>query len=297
MGLNFTKTSEPRNNRRRFVPMGEIVEARVVLSTIGGIAPAPSLVFATTTLNQKVVNFLKANVGKRIGSGECADVATEALRVAGAKFIQGATSGNPNATGPDSPKSGDYDWGSLLKVVEFKGGRVVDSSPSIKLQPGDVIQYRNAVFKSGNSTSTATHHTAVVAAVDSLGRVTQVYQQNISSSGVKGVNRTLTLSSLDLSKLTGGWVRIYRPETRSGRSGLYEVSIVNNSSVGQSIVSGNSKFTFTAANTTGSYKTIWWTGSSAPKVTLNGKTFTLATGAGYQITGSGGSLTLSKLPA
>lgn len=296
--LFFTRKGPARRGlRHRFVPGAEIVEARVVLSTLGAAIPSASVALAAQTLNQKVVAFLKANVGKRIGSGECADVATEALRVAGAKFIKGSPSRNPNATGVDSPGTGDYDWGSLVKVVEYKSGRVVDSSPSTKIKPGDVIQYRNAVFKNGSSTSTATHHTAVVAAVDSQGRVTQVYQQNISSSGVKGSNRTLTVSSLDLSKLKGGWVRIFRPETRSSRGGLYEVTIVNNSTTSQSIYSGSSRYALTAANTTGSMTSIWWMGGSAPKVTLNGKNYTLVTGAGYQITGSGSSLKLSRLSA
>lgn len=237
---------------------------------------------ARATINQKIVDFLSARVGKRIGGGECAHLATEALRVAGAKFVD---------IGKDSPSSGDYDWGTLVKVVQYKGGKVVDSNPSAAVKPGDVLQYRNATFSTG---SKATHHTSVVAAVDSKGRPTKVYEQNIGNSGVKGVNRTVSLRNFDLSKLTGGWVRVYRPEARSNASGRYEFTLVNNSSSSQQITLFNNTFTLTSSNTAGSYVSFWATGG-APTLTLNGKTYTLAHGAGYEITGSGSSATLRKL--
>lgn len=307
----MTRTVRARRQRTAFLPALDRLEGRVVLSsaTIAGAIRSPAIVekaasffsikfppirpikfppirppSVNASLNQRVAAYLAQNVGKRLGGGECAHLASESLRVAGAKF------GN---VGPDSPGSGDYVWGTLVKTVEFKVGTAVDSRPSSALQPGDVLQYRNTTFSTG---SKATHHTSVVAAVDSSGRVTKVYEQNLGNGGVKGVNRTVTLRPLDLSKLTGGFVRAYRPIARTAQTGHYEFTITNNAATSQTLDLLGKSFTLTSSNTTNSYATYTASGSR-PSLTLNGKSFALDDGAGYQIVGSGKSITLQKLSA
>jgi hypothetical protein len=288
----FDKASTNRRKKPAFVPMVDGLEQRLVLTAqplAHAAVVAHPVVHALSTvssLNQKVVKFLASKVGSRIGGGECAHIATEALRVAGAKFVQIAN---------DNPASGDYVWGSLVKIVTAKNGKAVDSAPSAAVQPGDIIQYRNAKFSAGNTVvrssagSFASHHTSVVAAVDSLGRPTKVYEQNFN-----GV-RTMAVHAINLSRLTGGWLRIYHPVARPNVSGRYEFTIVNNSSSRQTITVNGKPKTLTPANTAGSYTSYWATGGQ-PSLTLNGNSpYKLDNAAGYQIVGSGSAATLKKL--
>src|SRR5262245_52498835 len=133
--------------RLRFRPRLDRLEDRAVPAVV---ADAPQVRVETQTINDRVVAYLDARLGRRVGGGECAHAVTEALRAAGARFIRPA----------DSPNPGDYVWGSLVKVITPGG----DSAPGVACKPGDIIQYRNARFSNGMY---ATHHTAIVAAVDS----------------------------------------------------------------------------------------------------------------------------------
>lgn len=252
-------------------------------------APAPIQVTATPTptpatvapsLNQQVVAYLVQKLGQRVGSGECADLAVQALRVAGAKFANIA---------PDSPSPGDYVWGTLVKVEAAQGGQVVDSAPGAAIQPGDILQFHGTTFANG---VTATHHTAVVAAVDAAGRVTQVFQQNITSNGGPA-NRTDTLSPLDLAGLTGGTVAVYRPIARVATPGSTTFSVVNNATTPETVALSGLVVTLTGANTTGSSMT--FTANGPTQVVVNAQAIAASDGAGYQILGSGPATTLAPM--
>src|SRR5689334_13502000 len=68
---------------------------------------------ATPALNQRVVDFVKSKVGKKVGAGECWDLAAEALNTAGARW------------------DGLYGFGEL---VDWKKAEVY---------PGDIVQFEN----------------------------------------------------------------------------------------------------------------------------------------------------------
>src|SRR5690606_2477589 len=120
------------------------------------------------SIGELMVAFLKANEGKRIGGGECAHLATEALRVSGANF-----------TRKNSNSATDYIWSDhLVSKVEGTDRGPVYSDPSARFLPGDVVQFVEARFRGG---SVVPHHTAVVAEVDGKGRITQVYEQNVGA--------------------------------------------------------------------------------------------------------------------
>jgi hypothetical protein len=51
---------------------------------------------------------------------------------------------------------------------------------SARCQPGDLLQFQNVTLSNG---WLASQHTAIVAAVDDLGRPTQVYEQNVGVNG------------------------------------------------------------------------------------------------------------------
>src|SRR5687768_10005145 len=90
--------------RLRSRPQIHRLEDRAVPAVV---APAATMLVQTPTINEKVAAYLDAHLGQRVGGGECAHAATEALRAAGARFIRPA----------DAPKPGDYVWGSLVKVL------------------------------------------------------------------------------------------------------------------------------------------------------------------------------------
>ena len=244
------------------------------------------------TLNSKVATFLAGKVGTRVGGGECAHAASEALRVAGAEFTNADL-------GPDSPAAGDYVWGTLVKSISIVNGKWTDSQPASKLLAGDIIQYRNTKFVYPTSTSTATQHTSIVATVNTAGSATFVYEQNFN--GIRSVRK----NSIDLTKLASGYLRIYRPKARVNRTGQTKFSITNNRTSSQTITmlvgtSNLGSFSLTSANTLASYQLRWvtLTGTTLP-VTLrlsNGASVSVANAGGYEIyTTSAGAAAIRKL--
>ena len=152
-------------------------------------------------LGAAVLKFVKAKVGEKVGDGECATLVARALEAAGAK-----TTADFGVTGDD----GDYVWGTPVeKPADAK--------------PGDVIQYRDAVFVTktttklpggGTQTRTATrtvaHHTSVVAA--NLGGKLTVYEQNVGTADATDAARKVVQeNALDLADKTEGKVWVYRP--------------------------------------------------------------------------------------
>ena len=244
------------------------------------------------TLNSKASTFLAGKVGTRIGGGECAHAATEALRAAGAEFT-------PADLGADNPSPGDYVWGTLLKTVSGVGGKMTDSASATKLQPGDIIQYRNTKFVYPTYWTTTSQHTSIVATVNTAGSPTFVYEQNFNNV------RTLRKNSIDLTKLAAGYVRVYRPKLRVSRIGQTKFTLTNNMTSSQSVsirvgASTLGSSTLTAANTLTSYQIRWVTitGSATP-ITLrlaNGQILTVTSAGGYEIyKTSAGAAALRKL--
>jgi hypothetical protein len=146
-------------------------------------------------IGEKVVQFCKDNMGKMIGDGECGTLAVKAMEAAGAK---------PFHMYKENPGNGDFVWGEPVYALEFKDGKRKRDPADGKARPGDVVQYRDAVFRGASSIFLAQHHTAVVAEVKPNG-VLIVYEQNIA--GKKEVAR----STLRTNELAGGWIRVYRP--------------------------------------------------------------------------------------
>jgi hypothetical protein len=236
-----------------------------------GVTSALSL--TGQTVNDRIVSYLASHLGQRVGGGECAHLAVEALRASGARF------------GWLTSTTLDYAWGTLLTRVTGYATGAVYGVPTATFRPGDVIQYTNAHFRDG---TWATHHTAIVAAVDGNGRVTAVYQQNFN--GVRGV----TQQSLDLSQLVSGYVKVYRPLARTAVAGRYQFTVVNNTGGSAGVVERagvSSSYTLTGANTAGSYGIRTWTtyGGVRPTIVVAGHAIAATDGAAYEVynTGSG----------
>jgi hypothetical protein len=288
--------------RHRFRPAVERLETRTTpahFSTTGALtAPAlPNVLVGTpaqsAAIGQRMVAFLQSRLGVRLGGGECAHLASEALRVAGGQFFQ---------ISPDNPRPGDYVWGSLVTVISAQHGQVTDSNPSAPVLPGDIIQYRNAVFANH---AVAEHHTSVVAAVGAGNLPTQVYQQNVGlalRSGTRTIRYTVR-QRLNLKGLRAGWVRIYRPLPRLDIPGLYQFTLVNNTgspvTVG-TFAGGTPVFTLplAKANTANSYTVaaVTTSGSARPTLGVSGTSVPIVNGGGYEVyTTQGGGQGIRRL--
>ncbi len=151
-------------------------------------------------LNQKVLAFAKDNLGKKVGDGECATLAVQALREAKAK---------PWFVSPE----GEYIWGKLVRTVTPKtnlGGEAL---------PGDIVQFRDVTTagKIGGTTIEASYslHTAIVAAVKDDGKVLELLHQNYGEVQAKDEDRRkVQRSTLRFEDLKKGTIKIYRPAPR-----------------------------------------------------------------------------------
>src|SRR6185369_10312512 len=94
-------------------------------------AEALSLTANVPTFNKKVVEFCRSNFDKKVGGGECAQLATVALENVGAK------------------RSGVYTWGREMDERE-------------PVLPGDILQLELVKLKQGEFSRGFHHHTAVV---------------------------------------------------------------------------------------------------------------------------------------
>lgn len=133
----------------------------------------------TPALNKQIVAFVDKHMGKKIGRGECWDLAKYSLNEAGAKWDKA-----------------------------FKYGKPVDPKKD-EVFPGDFIQFENVKVQfekdGGIHTETMTQHTAVVYKVKAPG-VYVIAHQNNAFSG-----RKMGTSELDLATVKRGKLKFYRP--------------------------------------------------------------------------------------
>ncbi len=141
-------------------------------SAIGKEEPLPPT-------NQKVLEYVNTVIGKKVGAGECWDLANEALTFAQAKWTFPNTFGKP------------YDY------------------KKSQIMPGDLIQLSNVTIESrkGNSVSTITmaKHTAIVYSVGENGKI-KVAEQNFNNI------RKIVLNDWNLPDVKKGKLQFYRPQ-------------------------------------------------------------------------------------
>jgi hypothetical protein len=129
-------------------------------------------------LNQSVLGYVQTVMDQQVGSGECWDLADQALNRVGASW-DGA----------------------------FAFGQPVDGQQAL---PGDIIQFKGVKLtyeKDGYTyVETMKQHTAIITEVISPG-VFRMAHQNTASWG-----RKVGESELDLGTVTKGKVMIYRPQ-------------------------------------------------------------------------------------
>ncbi|MBD80145.1 MAG: hypothetical protein CL840_14625 [Crocinitomicaceae bacterium] len=130
-------------------------------------------------LNQKIIEFVDSKIKKKVGRGECWDLAFEALSSTDAKW------------------DGQYKFG---KEVFYRSECIF---------PGDIIQFERVKIKYEKDGITyngeMAHHTAIIYEVKEIGVYTLAHQ-NTAFSG-----RKVGLSELDVKNISKGKFKIYRP--------------------------------------------------------------------------------------
>ncbi len=239
-----------RRRRPAYLPFVGSLESRVVLS-----------------INTLVLEFAQAHLGEQVGSGQCADLASEALRVAGADFAV------------DDPGNGDYIWGTLIATITPGN----DSNPTVPCVPGDIIQYQNVTLADG---STAAHHTSIVAAVNANRRPTYVYEQNVNGN----LTDVYDSSVINAQTVEQGTIHIYQPVPRVDSPGEVQFTVTNDTSNAQTVTlyeNGTAEFSdsLNAYQTLGSYFYLWVTSNPPATWTIGvgGQQIPLNNAAGYEV--------------
>ena len=171
---NVRSTSQQqRQDKSVLEAVGETAEALEEIS-----APRPPQ-GPLSELQREVVNFAADNIGRRVGRGECWDLADRALRAAGAEPPRGYTFG--------------------------------DRIPLNEIQPGDILQFTSARFDEPGywTIMGMPNHTAVVHAVGDTRAF--ILQQNFDGK------RYVTTYDLNLNNLTSGRLEAFRPIPRQPR--------------------------------------------------------------------------------
>jgi hypothetical protein len=177
--------------RHRFRPQVESLEDRQLLSSTLLLLPSPAV-------SSRVVALAEQRLGVRVGDGQCTALVLMALLGAGA--VAG-----PGPWGPND----DYVWGSLVLKESGRGGGGRSLGGSLAdLQPGDVVQLRDARFTSasptGHSRQLFSHHTLIIEAALGSGRF-RVLQQNFNG------NMTVQRGVIDFTQMRQGTAWVYCP--------------------------------------------------------------------------------------
>lgn len=164
-----------------FTYLAVLVPALAVSSIVYGQAPGRGEKDALDLpeLNRRVLDFVDAHLNRRVGKGQCWDLAAEALKEAGASW------------------DGRYGF-----------GEPIDPKKQDAL-PGDIIQFEGVLVEYSDATSRAqesmSHHTAIVHDVHEAGHYTLAHQ-NFGRAG-----RKVSLLDLRVEHIVKGTFTIYRP--------------------------------------------------------------------------------------
>ena len=155
------------------------------LAILGTSAQTPALApqavasIGLPEVNTRILAFVDAHMGKRVGTGQCWDLAAAALEAAHAKW------------------EGPYGFGTP-----------VDPATDDVL-PGDIIQFEEVIVEhvgpNSKSQDSFDHHTAIVQAVRGKGHYT-IAHQNFGRAGKK-----VNVMDLELDHIVKGSYTIYRP--------------------------------------------------------------------------------------
>lgn len=129
-------------------------------------------------MNEKIIEYCKSQLGKKVGRGECWDLAKSALDANNAQWER------------------PYNFG---KKINFQ---------NVKIYPGDIVQFENVVLKDGRRMKmTIKHHTAIIYQVLGPKKFSLIHQ-NVNGK------RKVMISDIDLKYLKRGKIYVYRPQSK-----------------------------------------------------------------------------------
>jgi hypothetical protein len=130
-------------------------------------------------LNKEILEWVSTQINKKVGTGQCWDLAQQALNKSGAKW------------------DGMYDFGRPLAKGEC-------------VMPGDIIQFEKVKAKrminGSEFREEFPHHTAVIFSVNSSDEIKLIHQ----NTGYNG--KKVAVSDFYFSSIKSGKYTIYRPE-------------------------------------------------------------------------------------
>jgi hypothetical protein len=130
-------------------------------------------------LNQSVIEIVKTKIGKKVATGECWDLAAEALNTVKASWDK-----------------------------RYVFGKEVNPETDC-IYPGDIIQFEGVQVEysknGGQFIESMEHHTAIIYKVNGKGNY-ELAHQNFGKAG-----RKVGISNLELKNITKGKFTIYRP--------------------------------------------------------------------------------------
>lgn len=168
---------------------------------------------APQTLNQKVLEYARGKYNQQVGTGECWDLAEEAVTQAGGESSKKLTGANGKAF-----ESADYKWGTEVKLEDAL--------------PGDVLQFKGHKFEEKTTTDSGWqseeqnrgHHTAIVEKNLGDGRLI-VLEQHVRPAGATEVSKKVQRREIFVKNgatfkegkavktiKTKGVVKAYRPQ-------------------------------------------------------------------------------------
>jgi hypothetical protein len=130
-------------------------------------------------LNKKIIAFVKSNLNKKVGKGECWDLAAQALYKVGATWDKNYVFGKEIDPKKNCIYEGD--------IMQFEGVQIE-------------YQKKNTFY-----TEELEHHTAIIYKVNDKGNFVMA-EQNTSTHGKK-----VGLNALELKNILKGTYKIFRP--------------------------------------------------------------------------------------
>ncbi|MFO0870244.1 MAG: hypothetical protein U0935_15050 [Pirellulales bacterium] len=177
---------------------------RLADASRGGLVVETSSVLLATSVS--IYSYAKANMSRKVGDGECATLAAQALRNGGFKSRQL----------PDRPSSGDYVWGTRIATITPSNR---STNFTQVFAAGAILQMRNVELRGANPGGgtyyrTAGHHTGVVGlwGRDSKGRYMEVYEQNVGPTGKSdAAKKIVQVNRYYLDDLVKGTIWVHKP--------------------------------------------------------------------------------------
>ena len=130
-------------------------------------------------MNKQIIDFVKTNLGKKVGNGECWDLAADALNKINAKW------------------DGKQNFGKEINYLKNC------------VYPGDIVQFEgvklNYEIDKKIYVESLLHHTAIIYEVKEKGNFI-IADQNTRESG-----KTVGTHAFEVKSITKGTFKIYRP--------------------------------------------------------------------------------------